>query len=59
MTVAELVCQTLRAARETEPSADPCRKLESLRAAGGYRFPTADIDEVLAQIERGYAEESP
>jgi hypothetical protein len=51
MTVAEWVRQTLRAARESEPSADPRRKLEALRTAVGHRFPTADMKEILAQIE--------
>lgn len=57
MTVAEWVRQALRAARTIEPPADPRRKLEALRAAVAHRFPTADIDEMIAQIERGYSDE--
>ena len=57
MSVSEWVRQALRAAREAEPSADPRRKLEVLRAAVTHRFPTADIDEMLAQIERSYGED--
>ena len=58
MTVAEWVRRALRAAKAEEPAADPRRKLEALRAATAHSFPTADIDEMLAQIERGYFDES-
>jgi hypothetical protein len=34
------------------------RKLQVLRAATSHSFPTADIEEMLAQIERRYSEES-
>jgi hypothetical protein len=57
MTVAEWVRGALRAAKAEEPSADPRRKLQALRAATSHSFPTADIEEMLAQIERGYTEE--
>lgn len=57
MTVAEWVRGALRAARAEEPGADPRRKLQALRAATAHSFPTADIEEMLAQIERGYSEE--
>jgi len=58
MTVAEWVRGALRAAKSEEPTADPRRKLQVLRAATSHSFPTEDIEEMLAQIERGYAEES-
>jgi hypothetical protein len=57
MTVAEWVRGALRAAKAEEPLADPRRKLQALRAATSHSFPTADIEEMLAQIERGYTEE--
>jgi len=57
MTVAEWVRGALRAAKAEEPATDPRRKLQTLRAATTHSFPTADIDEMLAQIERGYTEE--
>ncbi|MEK6372160.1 MAG: antitoxin [Acidobacteriota bacterium] len=57
MTVAEWVRGALRAAKSEEPAADPRRKLEVLRAATAHSFPTAEIEEMLAQIERGYADE--
>jgi hypothetical protein len=57
MTVAEWVRGALRAAKAEEPATDPRRKLQALRAATAHSFPTADIEEMLAQIERGYSEE--
>ncbi len=50
MTVAEWVRGALRAAKAEEPAADPGRKLQALRAATAHSFPTADIEEMLAQI---------
>jgi hypothetical protein len=55
MTVAEWVRQALRAARREVPRGDDARKIEAVRAAALEAFPTADIDEMLRQIERGYA----
>ena len=54
MTVAEWVRQALRHARRDEPSTDPRRKLSAVREAlrGGY--PTADIGQMLTEIESGY-----
>jgi hypothetical protein len=57
MTVAAWVRGALRAAKSEEPAADPRRKLRALAAATAHSFPTADIDEMLAQIERGYLED--
>ena len=54
MTVAEWVRQVLRAARTAEPRDDLGRKLDAVRAAAQQAFPTADIDQMLAEIERGY-----
>lgn len=53
-TVAEWVRQALRAARRREPLGDAGRKLDVIRAAARHSYPTADIDQVLAEIERGY-----
>jgi hypothetical protein len=53
-TVAEWVRQALRTAREQEPLGDPGRKLEAVRAAALHAYPTGDIDQMLAEIERGY-----
>jgi hypothetical protein len=54
MTVAEWVRQTLRAARRREPANDARKKLESVRAATRHSFPTADIEQMLEEIESGY-----
>lgn len=54
MTVAEWVRQTLRAARGRLPGGNAGKKLAVIRAASGHMFPTGDIDDVLADIERGY-----
>lgn len=54
MTVAEWVRQALRAARADEPYAEPARKLAVVREAAAFEYPAGDIDEMLAEIERGY-----
>lgn len=54
MTVSEWVRQTLRSRRRSEPVEDADRKLEAVRAAARFDFPTADIDAMLAEIEGGY-----
>ena len=54
MTVAEWVRQTLRAARRREPANDARKKLEAVRAAIRHSFPTADIEQMLEEIESGY-----
>jgi hypothetical protein len=46
--------------RHLIPSAyDVTAKLEAVRRAADHRFPTADIDEMLAESERGYACDVP
>jgi len=54
MTVAEWVRQALRSARREAPRSEAGKKLQVIRAAARHSFPTADIDEMLGQIERGY-----
>ncbi len=54
VTVAEWVRQVLRAARADQAS-DPRRKLSAVRSAAVHSFPVGDIDEMLAEIEAGYA----
>jgi hypothetical protein len=53
--VSEWVRRALREARRGEPRGDLDTKLRAVRAAARHQFPTADIDEMLAEIERGYA----
>lgn len=52
-TVSEWVRRTLREAREREPGGDLETKLRAVRAAARHEFPTADIEEMLEEIERG------
>lgn len=56
LSVGAWVRQVLRSARGRS-SSDPAEKLAAIRSAARHSFPTADIDEVLAQIERGYTRE--
>ena len=57
MTTAEWVRQALRAARKSAPSGDARKKLAAIRAATHHAFPAPDIDQMLAEIERGYRED--
>jgi transposase-like protein len=59
MTVAEWVRQALRAARADEPATDPQHKLAVVREGAQGSYPTADIDVMLAEIERGYRGDDP
>lgn len=54
MTVSEWVRRTLRRARRTEPASAAGKKLDVVRAATRHDFPTADIEQMLDEIERGY-----
>ncbi len=54
MTLAQWVRQALRAVYRREPFGDRDKKLAALRAAASHEFPTADIQEMLAEIARGY-----
>ena len=52
--IAEWVRAILRVASRREPRGARDQTLAAIRAAFGHAFPTADIDEMLAQIESGY-----
>ena len=54
MSIAEWVRQALVQARRTEPGREVASKLEVILAAARMDFPTADIDRMLEEIERGY-----
>jgi hypothetical protein len=54
MSVAEWVRQALSLVRRSEPSGNASKKIEAIRAAARFGYPTADIDQMLAEIERGY-----
>jgi hypothetical protein len=53
MTVAEWVRQALRRARQDEATGDPGRKLAVVREAVRHAYPTADLPQMLDEIERG------
>jgi hypothetical protein len=54
MTVAEWVRHALRRARRDEPTGDPRRKLAVIREAAAQAYPTGAVEQMLAEIERGY-----
>lgn len=54
MTVAEWVRQALRAARRDQPQTDARRKLAAVREAAAGAYPTADIAQMLIEIEGEY-----
>jgi DNA helicase IV len=54
MSIAEWVRQALDLAQRREPVGRVGKKLEVIRAAARLDYPTADIDRMLAEIERGY-----
>ena len=57
LTTAAWVRQALRAARDAESRADPGPKLRAVREATAHHYPVGEIDELLAEIERGYGDE--
>ncbi len=57
--VSEWVRRALRDARRRQPRGDLDSKLRAVRAALQHDGPTADIDDMLAEIERGYAARPP
>jgi hypothetical protein len=54
MSIAEWVRQALDQAHRREPVGKISKKLEVIRAAARLDYPTGDIGEMLAEIERGY-----
>jgi len=59
VTVAEWVRGVLRTARRQQPTGEAGKKLEIVRSAARYAYPTADIDAMLGEIERGYIGKRP
>ena len=53
-TVSDWVRQILRQAYRGEPQGSAARKLAAIRAAARHEFPTAELNQMLAEIERGY-----
>ena len=59
LTTAAWVREALRAARDAAVYAEPAPKLRAVREAASHAFPVADIDDLLAEIERGYGDGGP
>ena len=53
MTVAEWVRQALRKERQESPVTTAERKMQCVREAAAYAYPTAKISDMLQDIERG------
>jgi hypothetical protein len=53
-TVSDWVRRSLREARRTQTTARVDERLAALRSAMAHQFPAPDIDEMLAEVERGY-----
>ncbi len=56
LTLSEWVRQAMRQARRTAAGGDSTRKLDVIRAGATHAFPTADVEQMLAEIESGYLE---
>lgn len=54
LTVGEWVGQALRDARATRPVIDPETKLKAVLRATEYSFPTADLEQMLSEIQTGH-----
>ncbi|HVH72749.1 MAG TPA: antitoxin [Candidatus Dormibacteraeota bacterium] len=54
MSIAEWVRQALDLARRHDPVGGVSKKLEVIRAAAQHDYPVNAIDDMLAEIERGY-----
>ncbi len=55
LAVGEWVRRALREARSRQPVNDSEVKLKSIRHAVEYSFPTADMEQMLREIEQGYS----
>lgn len=54
LSVAEWVRSALRQARVSDAGRPASERLRALRAGTKHAYPTGSIDEMLADIERGY-----
>ena len=59
MTVADWVRRALKRALQDRPERARDRKIGAVRAAVGHAFPAPDIDQMLAEIERGRGSDLP
>jgi len=54
MSIAAWVRRALEIVRRQEPVGNTAKKIAAIRAAAQFNGPTADIDQMLAEIEQGY-----
>jgi hypothetical protein len=54
LTVGEWVRRVLLEARASRPLIETETKLKAVRQGAAYAFPTAGIEQMLSEIERGY-----
>ncbi len=59
LTLSAWVRRTLHEARRRQPHDDLGNKLAAVRVAASHAFPTADIDQMLAEIDSGYGHSPP
>lgn len=59
LTLSAWVRRTLHEARRRQPHGDLANKLAAVRTAASHDFPTADIDQMLAEIDSGYGQPLP
>ena len=57
LNVSEYVRQTLREARDEEPARPVSKKLMVVREAAQYAYPTGSLEQLEAEIARGYLSE--
>ena len=55
LSVGEYVRRTLREADSQRPGRSASAKISSIRRAALHSFPTADIDEMNREIDKGYS----
>jgi len=56
MSVTRWALETLREARNLGAQKTVGEKVEAVRRAARHKFPTADLPQMLEEIERGYGE---
>jgi hypothetical protein len=54
--VAEWVRRTLRSAARNMPASTVDKKLAAVRAATSNSYPTAEVEQLLVEIEQGYGQ---
>ncbi len=53
-TVSAVVRRAIRELQRSEPTREPQRKLQVVREAARHSYPAPEVEQMLAEIERGY-----